>query len=492
MSSSYRQMFKSTSLIGGASLISGLIRMVQNKVVAVLLGAEGIALLEIFNSIVSLVISIVNLGLGNSGVRQIAEAAGREGSGREIAGIVKAYRRIIWFTGGLGGIVTVLFAPLLSQWFFKSTDYSWGIAFLGIAVLLTVISSGQQCVIQGLRRIADLSKIRILAALGAAICAIPCFFLWGKGGIVPAVVIAAAVTLLASWSFSRKVTLESVRLTWVEQRAILSPMIRLGICFMCTSVIMAAAIFLHKLLLTRMLGVESCGIYQAAFALSGLLIGFVLNAMGTDYYPRLVGLKEKPEEMTQAVNEQMEISLLLAIPALLGMMAFAPVLLTVFYAASFAPATELIRLFLFGILGQVVVWPLGYAVIAYGDGKLFVLCELIPRCTHLLLMYLGILHFGLAGAALSLGINYIFSGGMLFLLLRYRYRVRIASGVMLMTLGGIVLLGLTLFVSMTNGFWVQLGINCAVGVVVGVGCLSIMTRRLNVSIWARIKKKLGK
>lgn len=83
MSSSYRQIFKATSLIGGASLISGSVHLVQNKVVAVLLGAEGFALLEIYNSIIALISSIVNFGLGNSGVRQIAEAAGQDGPRRQ-------------------------------------------------------------------------------------------------------------------------------------------------------------------------------------------------------------------------------------------------------------------------------------------------------------------------------------------------------------------------------------------------------------------------
>lgn len=103
MSSSYRQIFKATSLIGGASLISGSVHLVQNKVVAVLLGAEGFALLEIYNSIIALISSIVNFGLGNSGVRQIAEAAGQDGPGGKtsISAVVTAYRHIIWITGAL-------------------------------------------------------------------------------------------------------------------------------------------------------------------------------------------------------------------------------------------------------------------------------------------------------------------------------------------------------------------------------------------------------
>lgn len=492
MSSSYRQIFKATSLIGGASLISGSVHLVQNKVVAVLLGAEGFALLEIYNSIIALISSIVNFGLGNSGVRQIAEAAGQDGPGGKtsISAVVTAYRHIIWITGALGVVLTVGMAPLLSRWFFKSPEYAWSIALLSIPLLLGILCSGQQCVIQGLRRIADLSKIRVWAALGGAMGAIPCYFLWGKNGIVIALTVIAGIMLGVTWLYARRINLEQVRLNAAEHRRILTPMLQLGLCFMSSSVIMAASQFVHKLLLTRMLGVDACGLYQAAYALSAFLIGFVLNAMGTDYYPRLVGLVTRPAEMARAINEQLEISLLLAIPALLGMMALAPWLVAVFYSASFTEAADLIRLFLFGILGQVFVWPLGYAVIAHGDGKLFVMLQLIPHSTHVLLLFLGIRYWGVQGAALSLFVNYLLSGGMMVGLLRCYYHVRFAWPVPVLT--GAALIGLcgTLFLARSLTPWTQLWVNSGLAGAGGVLCLYVLVRRLNFSPRRLLEKRM--
>ena len=492
MSSSYRQIFKATSLIGGASLISGSVHLVQNKVVAVLLGAEGFALLEIYNSIIALISSIVNFGLGNSGVRQIAEAAGQDGPGGKtsISAVVTAYRHIIWITGALGVVLTVGMAPVLSRWFFKSPEYAWSIALLSIPLLLGILCSGQQCVIQGLRRIADLSKIRVWAALGGAMGAIPCYFLWGKNGIVIALTVIAGIMLGVTWLYARRINLEQVRLNAAEHRRILTPMLQLGICFMSSSVIMAASQFVHKLLLTRMLGVDACGLYQAAYALSAFLIGFVLNAMGTDYYPRLVGLVTRPAEMARAINEQLEISLLLAIPALLGMMALAPWLVAVFYSASFTEAADLIRLFLFGILGQVFVWPLGYAVIAHGDGKLFVMLQLIPHSTHVLLLFLGIRYWGVQGAALSLFVNYLLSGGMMVGLLRCYYHIRFAWPVPVLT--GAALIGLcgTLLLARSLTPWTQLWVICGLAGAGGLLCLYVLIRRLNFSPRRLLEKRM--
>ena len=372
------------------------------------------------------------------------------------------------------------------------TPWPLAAALLSLAstYLLGILCSGQQCVIQGLRRIADLSKIRVWAALGGAMGAIPCYFLWGKNGIVIALTVIAGIMLGVTWLYARRINLEQARLNAAEHRRILTPMLQLGICFMSSSVIMAASQFVHKLLLTRMLGVDACGLYQAAYALSAFLIGFVLNAMGTDYYPRLVGLVTRPAEMARAINEQLEISLLLAIPALLGMMALAPWLVAVFYSASFTEAADLIRLFLFGILGQVFVWPLGYAVIAHGDGKLFVMLQLIPHSTHVLLLFLGIRYWGVQGAALSLFVNYLLSGGMMVGLLRCYYHIRFAWPVPVLT--GAALIGLcgTLLLARSLTPWTQLWVNCGLAGAGGLLCLYVLIRRLNFSPRRLLEKRM--
>src|ERR1700754_2120152 len=73
---SYLQILKTTALIGGSSVITILFSIVRNKAMAVLLGPQGVGLLGLFNSIADLAQTIAGMGIQDSGVRQIAEAAG--------------------------------------------------------------------------------------------------------------------------------------------------------------------------------------------------------------------------------------------------------------------------------------------------------------------------------------------------------------------------------------------------------------------------------
>jgi len=101
----------------------------------------------------------------------------------------------------------------------------------------------------------------------------------------------------------------------------------------------------------------------------------VLMAMGTDYYPRLTGVIRDHNAATKLVNEQTEIATLLSAPVFIAMMAVAPWVIHLLYAASFTPAIEILRWQVLGDVLKVATWPLGFVILAAGDGKTFFASE---------------------------------------------------------------------------------------------------------------------
>jgi O-antigen/teichoic acid export membrane protein len=111
--SSYRQIFKATSLFGGVQVFNIIIGIVRVKFVAVLLGTAGVGIMGLLNAPLELIVSLTGLGIAFSAVRDISEANG-SGDQSRIAKTITTLRRWSWFTGFLGAVVTVSFAPLLS------------------------------------------------------------------------------------------------------------------------------------------------------------------------------------------------------------------------------------------------------------------------------------------------------------------------------------------------------------------------------------------
>ena len=66
----YKSILKATTLFASVKIVTILVNLVKNKVVAILLGSSGLGLLGIFTSAVTLVNSISDLGLSKSSVKK--------------------------------------------------------------------------------------------------------------------------------------------------------------------------------------------------------------------------------------------------------------------------------------------------------------------------------------------------------------------------------------------------------------------------------------
>ncbi len=161
--SSYGQILKSSSIIGGANGVNYLIGMVRTKLVAILLGPAGVGLVGLYESAIGLVGMLSGLGIRSSGVREVAEAHG-SGDPVRVAKTIKTLRRACWVTGLVGWLLTGALAYPLSVWTFGSGERAWATAILGVTLLLGAISGGQSALLQGVRRIGDLAREDALVA----------------------------------------------------------------------------------------------------------------------------------------------------------------------------------------------------------------------------------------------------------------------------------------------------------------------------------------
>ncbi|MDS4031678.1 MAG: O-antigen translocase [Candidatus Contendobacter sp.] len=404
--SSYTQILKSSSLIGGAQGINLLLGMVRVKFAAVLIGPVGVGLAGNYQAIQGVVGTIAGLGIQASGVREVAEAVGT-GDQQAMGRAILTLRRMCWLTGLLGMLAMVALSPLLSQWTFGSNDHAVEIALLGIIILLGNLSGGQMALIQGMRRIGDLARLQVISAVAGTVIAIGCYTGFGLRGIVPALLLMAVVQLAASWYFARRVPAPTVAMSWWESFRTAGGLVRLGLVFMWNGLIGSLVAYLTVTLITQQISLEAVGIYSAAFALSGMFVGFVLNAMGADYYPRLTAVASDQAAVNRLVNEQTEIGLLLAVPGLLATLALAPWIIRIFYTGAFLPAADLLQWFILGCLGRVVSWPLGFVMLALGKGQWFFVTETLFNAVHLALIAVGLVAVGIEGVALAFFILYL-------------------------------------------------------------------------------------
>jgi PST family polysaccharide transporter len=404
---SYYEILKSSALIGGSQVANIVIGIVRIKAMAMLLGPAGFGLFGLYGSIQNLTQSIAGMGINSSGVRQIAEAAGSDDKAR-IAQTAAVLRRTAIILGLLGAALLVAFSRQISQLTFGSTEHTAAVSLLSIAVFFGLVSGGQGALIQGMRRIADLAKMNVLGALFGLCAGIPLVYFFGLKGVVPSLVVVAAMSTLTSWWYSRKIDTQPAHITLFQVRQEASALLKLGSAFMASGLMTMGVAYAVRIMVLRRVGSEATGLYQSAWTLGGLYVSFILGAMGANFYPRLTASIHNHPEANRLVNEQTFIGLLLAGPGVLATLTFAPLVIMLFYSAKFGASVELLRWICLGTALQVVTWPMGFIIVAKGNQKLFFLAEFSWTVVAIALAWLCLRWFGLNGAGIAFFGSYVF------------------------------------------------------------------------------------
>jgi PST family polysaccharide transporter len=397
---SYRQILKSSTMIGASSIVRILLGIIQTKVLAIILGPSGVGLIGVYGSITGIVGNVAGMGIGSSGVRQIAESVAT-GDHAKIGRTTVTLRRFSLYLGVFGAVLLVALSVPISKLTFGNTRYAFDLSLLSATILLGSLSAGQTALIQGMRRIGELAKVNVFGALFGTVFSIPIIYIWGTRGVVPFLIVVSATSVLTSWRYAHRVRIVHVEMDWAEIRTEARPLLRLGSVIMASASVGFGTTYLLRLFVVGHFGLDSVGLYTAATTLSGVYVGFILEAMGKDFYPRLTAAAQDNTACNRLMNEQAEVGVLLAVPGIILSLAFAPIIIHLFYSVKFSTAFELLRWQILGILLRVVTWPMGYIILAKGKGGIFFWTEFTANAVLVGLTWLGIAFCGLTGMGMA-------------------------------------------------------------------------------------------
>ena len=394
--SSSAKILKSSVLIGGSQIITLLLGVIRSKAIALLLGPTGFGLLGLLLSIKTTVSTFADLGIQRSGVREIAHTHSSNDTS-STAKTILTTRRMSWIYGSLAGILLAFSCIPVSRLVFGTEEHAKEIALVAIGVTLQLISGGLKTIIQGQRRISDLARLSIASAVISTVLTIPLYFFLGITGIAIAVVVMAASDLAVTSYYYHKSKVSLPSLKWRDSLLATVAILPLGIAFMWNGLMISGTeLFTHSIIASK-LGIIEVGIFAAAYRLSGILINMVTAAMGADFYPGLVAVKDDHKQMRHLVFLQTEIGMLLVVPGLLCVVACSPWIILLLYSSEFAEASEILPWLAVGSFLRVLAWPSGFILVAKGHSALLITSQTLLSAAYVGLTYLLLINFDIAG-----------------------------------------------------------------------------------------------
>jgi len=418
---SYRQIVKTTSLFGGVQVYNILIQIIRSKVIALLLGTEGMGIIGLFNGASMFISNLTNFGLGISAVKNISEA-NATGDARRVSKSIKVLQRLVWYTGLLGTVFTILCSPWISQLTFGTKDYTIAFIWISVSLLFTQLSSGQLALLQGMRKLRYLAKANLAGSSLSLGVTLPLYYFWGFDGIVPGIIGSSIVVMAASWFFSHKVTVQPVTLSASDTLREGKSMLKMGFLISLSGLLTLGASYIIRVYIRKIGGLDDVGLYSAGFAIINSYVGLIFSAMSSDYYPRLSAVAGNTKKCIETVNQQAEIAILILAPILVLFLTFINWGVILLYSRDFVDVNGMLYWTALGMYFKVASWTIGFIFLAKSDSKLFFWNELISNVNMLVLNILGYHFFGLTGLGISFAVAYVLYLIQVYSVSKIKYR----------------------------------------------------------------------
>ena len=493
---SYSHILKYTGIFGGVQGLNILMSVVRNKLVAIILGPEGMGLISLFNSSIKLVSDSTNLGLSMSAVREVSEAY-EHGDEERLNHIVSLVRLWSFLTALFGMLVCVIFSPFLNRFTFSWGDHTHHFVLLSPVVAMMAITGGELAILKGTRRLKSLAVISVYGVIGALITSIPLFYIWGESAIVPSIALVALLQMVLACCYSFRLFPAFFAMSFSRIKSLLGEglgMVRLGVAFILAGILGSGAEFAVRSYLSYTSGLDMVGFYNTGFMMTMTYAGMVFQAMETDFFPRLSAIEGTGSELNSVVNRQIEVSLLLVSPLLSVFILASPLILHVLFSAKFLPVVGMMKIALMAMYFRAITLPIEYITLSKGDSKSYLFLEALYDVLLIALVILGFRLWSLEGTGIALFLLGIINLVVVLCFMRYRYHYR-PSRQVLVYFAVQMLLGIfTYWASCLENpvmSWGIGGLACLVSLAFSLQVLHSKTKLWN-SLVLKVKSKLKK
>ena len=430
--SSYSHILKYTALFGGVQGLNILVGIVRNKLVAMILGPEGMGLVSLFNSTTKLVSDSTNFGISMSAVKNISLAYDK-GDTALMAHEIRLIRSWSLVTAVLGMMVCILLSPLLDKWTFNWGNHTLHFILLSPVVALGAITGGEAAILKGLRRLRSLAVVSLYNVVLALIITIPIYYVMGESGIVPSLVIIALLQCLLTIAYSWRLYPPRILLSASVLRSGGS-MIRLGVAFVLAGVLGSGGDFVIRSYLNNTGDLSTVGLFNAGYMMTMTCAGMVFSAMETDYFPRLSGILRLGTRLNETVNHQMEVSLLLVAPILVFFIMGLPILLPLLYSGKFLSVMGMMKATVIAMYFRALSLPMEYIALSRSDSRTYLVLELIYDVMAALFIILFYNRYGLTGTGYGLLLAVMANFFIVLVYTRFKYGFVLSAAVRLYTL----------------------------------------------------------
>jgi O-antigen/teichoic acid export membrane protein len=231
------------------------------------------------------------------------------------------------------------------------------------------------------------------------------------------------------------------------------------------------------------------GFYNAGLMIAVTYSGMVFSAMETDYFPRLSAVGNNRHQMSDMVNRQIEVSLLIASPLLALLIVFMPLVVPLLFTKAFLPVIAMAQVAVLSMYFKAISLPIAYLQLAKANSMGYLLLEGIFDVMMVLLVMVGYHYWGLIGTGVALSVSYLANVLMVYAYAYVKYGYRVSLPV-IQLIAIQVPLGIVVYIATwLDNAWLSWGIGILLAFVSLVVSINIVHQKTG--LWNALKEKVN-
>ena len=393
-------------------MMTGLISV---KVVALIVGPSGVALLGQLTNFSNILMAFSTGGINAGVTKYIAEDKEDK---NKLADVLSTSMRIVLLFSLTVGAILIFGCNYWSYVILNESKYSLVFLIFGFTIVFYSLNTFFIAVLNGFKEFKKYVVVNIVGSVIGLIFSVVLVFLWDIEGALIASVTSQSIVLFVTlflvfrsdWAkrdfFMKKLNADVLKkLSHYSLMAIVAAL-----------TVPVSQLIIRSYLLDK-LSLDAAGLWEGVSRISTMYLMVVTTSLSVYYLPRLSELTEK-EELKKEVFKVCKVFVPLTLFSSVFIFTCRDFIISLLFSSEFSSMRDLFKMQLIGDFFKIFSWLLAYNMLAKAKTLMFISTEIIFSVSLVLfsLYFIGL--YGILGATMAYALNYFIYFILVMVLLR--------------------------------------------------------------------------
>ena len=382
-------------------MIAGLISV---KVIAVIIGPAGVALLGQLKNFETILIGLANGGINNGITKYVSEY-------KEDEEVTKVYisnaLRITLICTAIIAVILICGSYYLSKAILLSSEYYYVFIVFGFTILLYSLNTLVISIINGYKQFKKYVVVNICGTLFGLIYSVILVFLWGlPGALINAVTYQSIVFFVTLWLCRDLPWMKKEYFVKKLDKAVVKKYFNYSLMTLTTLALVPVSRMILRGYVISEISATEAGIWEGMNNVSTMYLNVLVSSLTIYYLPRMSELsspKELHNELFHCYKFVIPILLVLGIAIYL----LRDFVIMFLFTLEFEPMRDLFSWQLVGDFFKMCSWLLAYIMVAKAKTKAYITTEIVFTLLYIVLAFVLLKLNGIVGLVQGYLINYV-------------------------------------------------------------------------------------